>query len=337
MPEGNHIEPLATPPAGDPDEQAERWELLDHLQRLLEPVMVALGIAFLVLLLIDFSPISSQHQPWLDRALTAIWAVFVGEFLLRMVIAPSKLTFLRANWLSAASLVLPFLRPIRALRAVRAVRSFRLVRLLGGANRGMRVLQRVTGGQQLAYVGALTLLVTLLGAVGVLFFDRHAEGATIRTFGDALWWSTAMVTTINNEKYAVTPEARVIAVLQRIFAVSVFGFVTASIASYLVGRQVEGRTVSDGDGSVQSEHLATLREEQEALRREVRALRIAIERGGLEGRPTPRAERGQILESTSSSTLPAAPRSRRAHVAAGDATEESDGGASRTAQSSSRG
>lgn len=281
MPDREPAEPRATPPPEDADGQSERWELLGHLHRLLEPMMVILGVAFLVLLIVDFATTSPEQQLWLDRALTVIWAVFVAEFLLRFVIAPSKASFLRANWLSAASLVLPFLRPLRALRAVRAVRSLRLVRLLGGANRGMRVLQRVTGGRQIAYVGALTLLVTLLGAVGVLFFDRNAEGATIRTFGDALWWSAAMVTTVNNEKYAVTPEARVIAVLQRVFAVSIFGFVTASIASYLVGRQAEGQTPTDWDKPERRGELATLHEEQAALRREVTALRIAIERSGL--------------------------------------------------------
>ena len=288
MPDRNHIEPIMTPDEEQRDEQAERWELLDHLQRLLEPVMVALGLAFLILLVIDFADpaLSSQQRLWLDWAVTVIWVAFVVDFLLRLVIAPSKSSFLRANWLSAASLALPFLRPLRALQAVRAARSLSLIRLLGGANRGMRVLQRVTAGRTLAYVGALTVLATLLGAVGVLFFDRSAAGATIQTFGDALWWSAAMVTTINNEKYAVTAEGRVIAILLRVFAVSVFGFITASIASYLIGRQAESQVPVEGDGPVLEEHLTALRKEQVALRQEVAALREAIDRSRLPGHPT---------------------------------------------------
>jgi voltage-gated potassium channel len=289
MADRRQAEPMNLPEAGDPHVQAERWELLGHLQRVLEPMMVALGLAFLVLLVIDFSGItlSAEQRGWLDWALTAIWAAFVVDFLLRLVVAPSKSSFLRANWLSAASLALPFLRPLRALQAIRAARSLSLVRLLGGANRGMRVLQRVTAGRTLAYVGALTILAALLGAVGVLFFDRYAEGATIRTFGDALWWSAAMVTTINNEKYAVTPEGRVIAILLRVFAVSVFGFITASIASYLIGRRADEQVPVEGNGPVLKDHLTAIRNEQAALRQEVVALREAIERSGLPGHPTP--------------------------------------------------
>lgn len=251
---------------------AERFEFLEHVQAVLEPIMVGLGLVFLVLLLIDYADAvrSAAARIWLDRAFVAIWVVFLLDFAVRFVIAPAKLRFLQQNWLGALSLALPFLRPLRALRAVRAVRSLRLVRLLGGVNRGMRVLRRVSGGRRLAYVGTLTVLVTLAGAVGVLFFDRSAEGATIRSFGDALWWASAMVTTINNEKYAVSPEARVIAILIRVFAVSVFGFVTASIASYLVGREAEERAeIGDSDAAA----LAALREDLAAARREISLLR----------------------------------------------------------------
>ena len=297
-----HVEPVATREAADRDEQVERWELLGHLQNLLEPVMVALGLAFLALLVIDFSGItlSPEHRVWLDWALTTIWAAFVVDFLLRLVIAPEKIAFLRANWLSAASLALPFLRPLRALQAVRAVRSLSLVRLLGGANRGMRVLQRITAGRTLAYVAALTILATLLGAVGVLFFDRAAEGATIQSFGDALWWATAMVTTINNEKYAVTAEGRVIAILLRVFAVSVFGFITASIASYLIGRQAEEKALAEGTGPVLDKHLAAIQKEQAALRHDVAALREAIERLAVPGNSIRRRETDQALSSSPS-------------------------------------
>ena len=267
---------------------AERSELLGHLQGLTEPVMVGLGLAFLALLIVDFSGAveTPAQRLWLDRATTAIWVAFVLEFAVRFVVAPAKPAFLRANWLAAASLALPFLRPLRILRALRAARSLSLVRLLGGANRGIRVLRRVARGRQVAYLAGLTLLVTLLGAVGVLFFDRGVEGAPIQTFGDALWWAAAMATTINNEAYAVSPEARVVAILLRVFAVSVFGLVTAAVASYFVGQQAEERAGA-GTGSVPAgSELAELRRDNERLRQELAGLRAAVERLAADDRPS---------------------------------------------------
>jgi len=284
MPDSNRDgpgNPRPAPPTRPGErEHAERSELLAHLQALIEPVMVGLGLVFLVLLVVDFGGAAETpaQRLWLDRALTAIWAAFALDFAVRFVVAPAKGAFLRTNWLAAASLVLPFLRPLRALRALRAARSLSLARLLGGANRGMRVIQQVARGRQFVYVAGLTVLATLLSAVGVLSFDRDVEGSTIQSFGDALWWAAAMVTTINNEKYAVSVEARVVAILLRLFAVSVFGLVTAAIASYFVGRQAEGRQGAGMDEPSVGRGLAELRRENELLRHELAELRMAVER-----------------------------------------------------------
>ena len=249
--------------------RSERSELLAHLQTVLEPLMVGLGLIFLALLLVDFAgpDLSDRGQRWLDGALQAIWVAFLIDFAVRLIVAPSKGAFLRANWLGALSLALPFLRPLRVLRAARAVRSISLVRLLGGTNRGIRVLRRVTRGRQVAYVAALTCFVVLAGAVGVLYFDRDIDGAPIQTFGDALWWSAALVTTINGETHAVSPEARVVAILMRVYAVSVFGLVTASIATYLIG------TAERSPGTKEDDEF---RADIVALRRELADVRLAL-------------------------------------------------------------
>lgn len=249
--------------------RSERAELLEHLQAVLEPLMVGLGLVFLALLLLDFAgpDLSERGRRWLGDAMTAIWVAFLVDFAVRIVVAPSKLRFLRANWLGALSLALPFLRPLRVLRAARTVRPLSLVRLLGGINRGIRVLRRVTRGRQVAYVAALTGLVVLAGAVGVRFFDRGVEGAPIRTFGDALWWASALVTTVNSEKYAVSPEARVLAILMRVYAVSVFGLATAAVASYLIGAAASSPAAGDDEA---------LRAEIAALRRELAAVTAAL-------------------------------------------------------------
>lgn len=247
--------------------RSERFELLENVQSILEPAMTALGFCFLILLLLDYtsSGISARNQAWISTALQVIWGIFLLDFIFRFLIAPAKGEFLRQNWFAALSLALPFLRPFRAFRAVRVLRSISLVRLLGGINRGIRVLRKITRGRQFAYVGGLTVLVTLAGGVGVLYFDRDTPNAPIQTFGDALWWSAAMVTTINNEKYVVSTEARIIAILIRVFAVSVFGFITASIASYFIGSAEATEAKAEGDAALRDE-IAALREELTLVR-----------------------------------------------------------------------
>lgn len=278
------------------EERGERIELLEHVQAFLEPVMAVLGFCFLALLLLDYMPTGpgAANQARISLALQIIWVIFLLDFAVRFVIAPAKWHFLRQNWLGVLSLALPFLRPLRVFRAARAIRSLSLVRFLGGINRGIRVLRKVARGQQFAYVGGLTVLVTLAGAVGALYFDRGHENAPIQTLGDALWWAAAMVTTINNEKYVVSSEARVIALLLRLFAVSVFGFVTASIASYLIGSEKTTDPISSSP-----EADVGLRTEIELLRHELARVGDALNaaNGVAEGRARrvqgARAFRGQ--------------------------------------------
>lgn len=269
-------------PAGDPVvSRSERAELLDHVQALLEPLMVVLGVAFLLLLAIDYGGWlnGTGWEGAVSTALDLIWVVFLLDFLLRFWIAPAKRQFLRSNWLGALSVALPFLRPLRAfralraLRAARATRSLSLIRLLGGVNRGLRLLRRVAASNQALLIGGMIVLVVMSGAVGIWYFDQGEPGSPIRTFGDALWWSAALVTTMNSEKFAVSPEARVIGILIRIFGLSIFGYITATIASYLIGKNASD--ASDRD----------------VLARQIRALRDEV--AELRGQLDPHASRGQ--------------------------------------------
>lgn len=263
--------------------RAARSEFLGHIETLLEPLLAALGLIFLLLILVDLSDFltTPDEQLWLDRAINAIWAIFIIDFVARLIIAPDKRRYLRTNWLMLVLLLLPFLRPLRALGAVGVVRTLSLVFLLTGLNRGMRVVESVARGRQLAYVAALSVLVMLTGAIGVLYFERGMPDSPIRTLGDALWWSAALLTTINNEKYVVSAEARTIAVLQGLFAISIFGFVTAAIASHFIDRLAEERAAGEeaDDAQTASMHveLGALRRENEALREEMVMIRRAIE------------------------------------------------------------
>ena len=262
----------------------ERLELLRNVQAMLEPFMVALGIVFTVLLIVDYGGFASEtrYAGWLATAFNVIWVVFIVDFLLRYTIAPEpdpalgfvKLRFLKANWLTVVSLALPALRPLRAirglraLRAARATRSLSLVRLIGGVNRGIRLLRRLAGQHAFGYVAGMSVFVVLLGATGAWYFDQGIEDAPIQSFGDALWWASTLITTMNSEKYVVSPEARVIGLLMRVFALSVFGYVTATIASYLVGQRV----VKQQSGENRSAE-ATMTDRLEVLQQEIRQLR----------------------------------------------------------------
>ncbi len=253
----------------------ERESLRAQLFDWLDPVITALGLLALLLLLVEFAAdLSPRQATWVGRAQLAIWAIFALEFAVQFTLAPAKLRYLRTHWLAAIAVALPALRVFRALRAVRVLRSLRLIRLIGGTNRAMRALREILRGRQFGYLVALTLLVVAASSAGIHVFERDQPDATIRTVGDAVWWVACTVTTVNSEKYAVSPEGRVLAVLLRIYAVAIFGLITANIASYLVGkRQAEAAAAATAVGALEAgDGLAALVEEVRRLREEVRAL-----------------------------------------------------------------
>lgn len=246
----------------------ERHELLHHVARALAAPMTVLGVVWLVLVVVE---LTRGLPPLLDALNVTIWGLFVLQFVVEFTIAPAKRAYLRENWLTAVALLLPALRVVRVFRAarvLRAARGARLVRVVGSMNRGMRTLGRVMGRRGLGYVLALTLLVNVIGAAGILAFERDVPGGGIDGFGTALWWTAMTLTTMGADVFPRTGEGRLLGLLLAIYGFAVFGYVTASIASLFVARDAE-----DEDGELAGgRQLALLRAEVEALTRQVAAL-----------------------------------------------------------------
>jgi voltage-gated potassium channel len=74
--------------------------------------------------------------------------------------------------------VLPAFRVFRVVRAAQALRDISLVRLLSSVKRGSRALEHIVRRGQLGYVLGLTVVVTLVGAGGALYFEVGEPGAS---------------------------------------------------------------------------------------------------------------------------------------------------------------
>jgi voltage-gated potassium channel len=216
-----------------------RAELGRRIENWLELPMVLLGAIWLILLVVEL--LAGQNAAT-DAVSTAIWIVFIAEFSVRFALAPAKLLFLRRNWITALALALPALRVLRfarvihVLRAGRALRAVRVARLLTSFSRGMRALGSTMQQRGFPYVVALTALVLLLGAAGMFAFERESgEPDAFGTFGASLWWTAMLLTTMGSEFWPRSPEGRLVCLLLSVYAFAVFGYITATLASYFIG------------------------------------------------------------------------------------------------------
>jgi voltage-gated potassium channel len=115
------------------------------------------------------------------------------------------------------------------------------------------------------YVAALTLLVTFAGAAGMYAFENDVPNG-IHSYGESLWWTAMIMTTLGSQYWPQTLEGRILCVVLALYAFGVFGYVTATLATFFVGRDADSAEA----GIVGVRSIAALQSEITALREEIR-------------------------------------------------------------------
>lgn len=158
-------------------ERITRYRFVARVERMLEGPGTYLAVVFAVALAAELvlNAQGATVPAALGWLLVAIWGFFIVQFVLGIVVSPDRLRYLRRNWLTAVSLVVPFLRAFRVVRVVGALRATNALRVLGGFNRAARTLDAALAWTRAGYAAALTATTVLLGSAALLMFDRRAR------------------------------------------------------------------------------------------------------------------------------------------------------------------
>ncbi|MBB6610753.1 potassium channel family protein [Pontibacter sp. Tf4] len=248
--------------------ERERYKLLNRLQHVLEGPMVVLGLIWLVLLVIE---LIRGLNPVMEHISTLIWVIFILDFVLKFILAPHKSRFLKHNVLTIVSLAVPALRVFRIARvfrlarSVRAVRGLRLVKVVGSINRGMKSLGAAMQRRAFGYVVLLTLVVIAGGGAGMYAFENEHG---LQTYSEALWWTVMLLTSIGSDYFPLTAEGRVLCFLLAVYGFAVFGYFTATLATFFIDRDA-----ADNKAEVAgARQVKALQQEIKELRAELQAL-----------------------------------------------------------------
>ena len=237
-----------------------RGACLSAWERRSEWPLTAIALAFLAVYAWEvIADLHGAARAGTELAMDVMWAVFIADYLVRLALAPQRGRWFVRHLFDLAVVALPVLRPLRLVR---------LIALIGVLHRGAGMALR---GRITAYTaGGVTLLV-VVSSLAVLDAERGAPGTPIHTYGEAVWWALATITTVGYGDLApVTAVGRWAAVLLMIGGVALAGVVTATLASWIVSLVAEES----------AEQEAATRAQVEVLQRQVTALIERVEHLG---------------------------------------------------------
>jgi voltage-gated potassium channel len=215
----------------------ERKKLLHSIEKIIEPPMIFLGFVWLVLLVVE---LIWGLPKMLEYVSLSIWGLFILDYILKFILAPDKTRYMKKSWLTAFSLIIPALRIFRlagAIRLLRGLRGIRFIRVVSSLNRSMKSLGKTMSRRGFGYVTLLTILITLGGAAGMFSMERG--NPDFESYGSSLWWTAMRVITAGSASFPLTPEGRTLGFLIAVYGYAIFGYVTATIATFFIGRDAE--------------------------------------------------------------------------------------------------
>jgi voltage-gated potassium channel len=221
-------------------------------------VLLVLSLVVLGALVVDtVAPVSREVSSILQTLDTVACALFFIDFVIRCCRAESKASFMRWGWID----LLACIPNVDFLRVGRLVRVLRMIRLLRGVRVGHRVISLLLHNKPKSAFAAVfltTLLLIIFSSLSILVAEEGPE-ANIRTANDAIWWSVTTITTVGyGDKYPLTMEGRIIAMVLMFSGVGLFGTLSGLVASFFLGSREE-------ESAELKEVLARLRSIEEKL------------------------------------------------------------------------
>jgi voltage-gated potassium channel len=127
------------------------------------------------------------------------------------------------------------------------------------------------------YVAGLSALIIVVGAAGMYAVEREGPaGSGFDSYTSALWWTAMLLTTMGSDYWPKSAEGRTLCFVLALYGFAMFGYVTAALASFFIGRDADDERRSlAGKASVQA-----LQADIAALREEIRRLASRPERPG---------------------------------------------------------
>ena len=199
-------------------------------------VILLLSIVVLAALGVDtVFKLPKQVSDILQTLDTLVCVLLLIDFGIRYHKAESKLAFLKWGWIDLVASI-PNVPILRVGRFVRILRILRLLRAIRATHIVTSVLLKNKLQTGVASVVLTAFLLVMFCSVGILICEQQNPDANIQTAGDAIWWSVSTISTVGyGDKYPITAEGRIVAMILMISGMGLFGIFSGLSASFFLG------------------------------------------------------------------------------------------------------
>ena len=170
--------------------------------------------------------------PLLTAADWSIWAVFIVEYGVLLMLAPDRKRHIVGNWLSAGIIVLSFPQLPAVMGFVRLVRLTRILRLFLVAAKGLRTMKLIVSQKSFIYVLSVTALLVVVAAQLLHMLEPMSGG-----FADGLWWAVVTTMGYDGDSTPKTASGRLVAVMLMLVGTALISTVAASVSAYFIGAE----------------------------------------------------------------------------------------------------
>ena len=212
-------------------------------------------IGIQILIVLSIVSFSLETLPTLDPAIRNALkyfeifavAVFTVEYILRIIVADRKLSFVFSFFGIVDLLaILPFylslgidLRSIRAIRLLRLFRLLKLARYNAAVQRYHRAF--FLAREELVLFLAIAGVLFYLSAVGIYYFESTAQPDEFASVFHSLWWAVITLTTVGyGDTYPITVGGRIFTFVILLIGLGVVSIPAGIMASALTkAREME--------------------------------------------------------------------------------------------------